>query len=434
MFSPRTRLAVAAIVYLLTFAGAIVLFKPLLFVSSLAIDSKLTGNTPSEWVEVDLGGAISPTFQLVDVSMPDEDSAWIIGRKYERVGEELIRTGKVYDLQWLNGAWEVADSYDFPYELKAVFAVSQDDVWVLGVRLDSDPYLGSGVILHKDADGWHEMVSPLPALPDASLESIEMSADGKEGWIGGSVQGENGCGLKNHSACYDALLLRYQGGRWIVDNSIQQAGEGSDARSFDFVTGAGYAAGSNALLRYDGNRNQWAREEFPPSSLPCGGIYYSCNMFSAIHAVNSQEAWVIGWRNITLGPEGNVRADSIILQRVKGRWQEYTLDAVVGKPPLYNHRIYFIDLSFGEDNYGVMVGSQIADPAQRVWPYISSNRNDSRWHYESAPFIEGGGIVAVSTVNSDYALAIGDVRDYKGAVLHSFILSKRAGIPAAPAP
>src|SRR3954469_18803594 len=160
---------------------------------------------------------------LTGVFMFNERSGLIVGRQGD--------AGTMYEVLWqgegTNRRLQLAPAGTFRAPLLSVVTTGPD-VYAVGEH---------GLIVHRDASGWHEMANP---VPDATLLTLQMLGGGTEGWA---------AGYRPTSSVYakEAVLLHYTNGSWQRDDSIT----GSFAiTGLHFAPGSGWAVGTNSIWRY----------------------------------------------------------------------------------------------------------------------------------------------------------------------------------------
>ena len=294
---------------------------------------------------------------LADVFMIDENNAWAVGSE------------QAYELDWNGARWNVTSRGTFRAWLTAVVAISDENVWAVG---------DNGLIVHRDATGWHEMPNP---VPDASLLTLQMFSNGEEGWAGGgSSQG--------------SVLLHYKDGSWQRDASFNAPNSGP-ITGLHFAAGGGWAVNSNSIWRYA--NGSWHREP-EPSPCPDTQCY---SYLQGVRAISDAEAWAVGSRQ---GSCALCLPVHYVIHRVNGSWQRVVPDqSVLNDPAPPPTQSNLKKAAFTSNDFGFAVGVHFKDNASH--PLILSYRNGV-WQGETQPVIYGD-LNSVSAFNSTHALAVG---------------------------
>lgn len=323
-----------------------------------------------------VSGVVPSTANLTGVFMMDTDNAWVVGS--DGAG------GKAYRLlHYAQDNWRPVETTSLPSPVLAIAAVSDFNVWAVGE---------SGLVAHKDANGWRTLVSPVPA---ARLTTVQMFGAGTEGWAAGYVPSSP------QSNTGTPIMLHYTNGAWIQDTSIALRPNGFQAvNSLHFANGGGYAVGADQAWRYDGGR--WVEEQLPPLPQGYHGCYYTLN---GVRAISRDEAWATGYK-LCGGPANG--GYQVALHRTRDGWQEILSRQEVADDPLGGRRWGQLSgVSFAGNGLGLSVGGQQKDLAF-IPPvaYVLSYRPDGRWHYENTPDVQTI-LRSVSQVDDTHALAVG---------------------------
>jgi hypothetical protein len=311
----------------------------------------------------------SPTAALQDVYMLDTHTAYVVG------GDGDV--GVAYRLVWTGSKWEVSEYQQFRAWLKAVVAVSDDNVWAVG---------DAGLVAHRDGRGWSE-VGGVSSL--AYMTTIQMLGNGEEGWAGGtlrySTKGPNG----------DPMMLHYRNGQWLRDTSVNFSG---GINSLHFAPGGGWAVGADIWHYQSG---AWTKER-PPA--PCGSARCT-DVFYAVRAINSQEAWFFGFRQEQCD---KCQAQPFALHKVGNSWQRSLPDGVTNWKAEDKFSYNLKGATFYGTNFGLAVGVA-REPAAH--PLMFSYKN-GKWTRDNVPAAVGD-LNKVSLRDESHAMAVG----YNGLIL-----------------
>jgi hypothetical protein len=382
---------------------------PLLLAIALLAGTRDTQAQADRLVWAHAGVGLSDQVYLSSVFMVDENNAWAAGN--EMIGTNLV--GSAYKLEWGNGRWQVASRQTFRDSIYSIVAVSDSNVWAVGP---------SGLIAHRDANGWREVPNPVSGHFTATITTIQMLGDGEEGWAGGAEAADE----PTQTRPSGALLLHYKDGQWQRDTSLSSR---SAIVDLHFTEGGAWAVGSDASIwRRAGGA--WVRETTPLCSAatpPPSGSRCSY-LLASVRALSSDEAWIAGEYNQTYAAP--FVQEALLLHRVGGAWQQdLPGQGAVGDPlaPVRTGSV-LASLSFSKDGVGLAVGSQVVrqgtgETPWHVLPYVLRYQADRRWHYESTPeFLQqqGSSLRAVSQADSTHALAVGN---------QGIVLSYGYGVP-----
>ena len=302
------------------------------------------------------------------------------------VGKQGDR-GATYDLRWtaLGGGYSSLQltraDFNFRAPLWAAVMVI-DDVWVVGEQ---------GLIARRQNGLWGETVSP---VTDAQLLTLQMLGNGEEGWAAGFRPRPEG-------GRPEPVLLHYTDGRWQRDQSI--TGEGS-LNALHFAQGAGWVAGDAGIWRY--SNGEWSKEA-EPNPCPETACY---QMYSAVRAVNNDEAWIAG---SSTGTCGICVPRPYVLHRQGGTWQIAVNGNVLGDPtsPGAGRELYGLTFT-GPDPNATSIGWAVGTVRDNfdVKPYIlahESSQAATDWQYISfVPAIRTQ-LTSVVAPDRDHALAVG---------------------------
>jgi len=300
-------------------------------------------------------------------------------------GSNAAGHGVVYVLRQrgFGGPWSSTLEQSFPAPLRALVWLNGANIWAVG---------DSGLIVHRDGSGWHQLNSPVAG---ANLNAIQMFGNGEEGWAAGSV-------LDNSTKQPQPTLLHYKNGQWQQDNSIPGSG---DIASLSFVAdgSAGWLVGAIGIWHYQ--NGSWGQENVP---APCAAV--SCGTgLNAVRAVSSDEAWAVGSRSASCN---TCMPQPYAIHRSGGNWQVVLPDAgIAGTPPSTDpftapqlNAAFFSDASFG-----LAVG-YVAHSRTRTSPSIASplllRYQGGKWSYDPLPDTAGI-LMSVYAQGTTAALAVG---------------------------
>ncbi len=334
----------------------------------------------STWAAV--SNVIPAATALYGVYMQDAKTAWIAGREGS---PDDPNPGRIYEISWDGSKWNLGATYTLRSTVRAVVAISANNVWAVG---------DNALIVHMDNSGWHD-VDSLGLDPGTQLLTLQMLGSGEEGWFGGWIGSTvppvgAGTGLVGHIS----------NGRVDLLNAVASV----PVNSLHLTQGGGWMVGDNEIWR--NGRQGWASE----SSPLCPSAVIACYQYlNGVRAVSSDEAWAVGTRDYACA---ECPPAAMIFHRTGGMWHEaLPLNKVQGQPQVWGTNLHAV--SFTRDGFGLAVGDSLATPAGPSVPYILSYGKDGAWHYEYTPAIAKGTLNAVAQVDSGHAIAVGDA----GAIL-----------------
>jgi hypothetical protein len=341
-----------------------------------------TGNTQAQvsnsvWGFV--ANVVPTSANLYGVYMQDVNTAWLAGR--DRTPGEP--TGRVYKIAWHDGQWVLVSTYSFRAPLRAIVAISDDNVWAVG---------DERLIVHKDASGWQE-VGDLTGLPENSnFTTLQMFSNGEEGWAAGNTETKT-------ETQFDvrAFTVHLADGR--VHKVTLAGTDPSVINSLHFADGDGWAVGSGFIWHFSADKSgslDWRVEANVP---PCYYGYVCGDYLLAVRVISSEEVWAVGYEEY-VGIMPSPRT-GVIFHRINGQWQR-----VAASFPGWGN--WLNSLSFSNDGLGLAVGGYVTDLGGTEYPVIMSYRADAKWHNEIVPRVPNSGLNAISQYDSAHALAVGD--------------------------
>lgn len=354
-------------------AIAVTIFAFVALLESISTkDAKAQADNPVWGI---VGDVVPPTYSLFGAYMQDANTAWLAGGS--SIGDP-DNVGRVYKISWHDNKWVLDTTYLFRAPIRAIVAISADNVWAVG---------DDKLIVHRDAVGWQE-VGDLTDLPERSnLTTIQMFSNGEEGWAAGTADTPAG------SQGFTAHLV---GGN--VQKVTLNGGAPSEISSLHFAGGGGWAVGGGSIWRFITDKSglpSWR----PESEQLCQGGYACGTTLLAVRAINSNEAWAVGYRDyVSAFPSP---ATGVIFHRVNGQWQRVSV-GLSG----WGNRLNA--LSFSNDGVGLAVGGFVTDLGGTGFPLVVRYGADSEWHNQRIPSLPGVWLNSVSQFDSVHALAVGE--------------------------
>ena len=291
--------------------------------------------------------------------------------------------GVVYILsqRGFGGPWSSQLDQSFPSQMRSLVWLNGENVWAVG---------DAGLIAHRDANGWHQISSPVAG---ANLYAIQMLGTGDEGWAAGST-------LATTNNLLQPALLHYKNGQWQQDTSITGNGDIAGL-SFDPAGDSGWLVGTVGIWHYQ--NGSWSKEATP---APCAGC---TNNLYAVKAISSDEAWAVGSSH---GNCNTCMMQPYAIHRSGGNWQAALPDrAIAGTAPVTDN---YMDsqlnaVYFSDANTGFAVGS-ITHSITRTSPATATplllRYQNGNWSYDPLPTKQGL-LNSVYATGPDTALAVG---------------------------
>lgn len=231
-----------------------------------------------------------PIGYLGSVFMTDRNTAWVVG------GED--DSAYVGQIHWDGSGWQIKQqSYLQNTHVGRISVISDNNIWGIGGVDKSDG------ILHYDGSEWRTV--PTPPV-NAIYNTIQMLGNGEEGWAAGGIWP----GQVNPNRPWRPIIIHYSGGQWEQVPNI----EGEDPiTSLHFTAEGGWAVSASAIFHY--RNGAWTKEVIPPwcPDITCYGGY------TDVRAINSDEAWAVGWRTATCAI---CTSRLFVAHRLDGRWSE----------------------------------------------------------------------------------------------------------------
>jgi hypothetical protein len=335
--------------------------------------------------------------------MMDANNAWVAGSDGE--------SGVTYRLLHESGKWMRVPGllYEetFAEPLWAMSVISDNNVWVVG---------DDGLIAQKLGTAWRAHDNQQIG---AHLRTIQMFGNGEEGWA---------AGYREIEGLYYPVLLHYTGGRWQVDNSIQ---EQSAITGLHFAPGAGWLVTSRGTI-YRYSNGSWTRETEPQA---CGENYPSCfGTFNAVRAISADEAWAAGSRRAICPQCSSL---NYAVHRANGVWTRSLPDQPVAGYPPTACRSEITSVHFTNANDGLAVGTWMpcgANPGD-YRPLIYRSRN-GWWYFEVSPVLDGKPN-SVSMYDVGHTLVVGDkglIMSYGYAKVPQSVATRAGGPTPTPTP
>ncbi len=366
----------------------------------------------------------------MDIAMTGTDSAWVVGAPVTVYHSD----GWAIHLQWAGGRWRITDSAVIS-ATQAVAAAGEDNIWAVGSDL-----------AHKDASGWHKM--PLP-LPSSYLRTVQLSADGQEGWAGGETIPQTG----GNTCCpHIPLLLHYQNGTW---QQVKVDGQGAII-SLSVKGDEGWAVMEQTTDNVTGNENppmllhyhqgQW--QPLANTDCPAGILCHAIP--NSVYTVGADEAWAVGSYEADVK---NHKLHFLLAHYKNGNWQEVAPSTLVGTLPNEQFESSSLgSVSFSDPDHGLAVGQQCSDvarPPDCMRRPLAFSYGNGQWQAQSVPSHKDElltGMLTVSMSDPAHALAIdqfnyeiyaygyGHQGDGTPTVLPPIVTAPPAGTPRLPYP
>jgi hypothetical protein len=323
-------------------------------------------SSPLAWSRV-MG--IPSSANLSGVALFGAMDAWAVGSQNA--------AGVIYHLHRQSDRWDVTLEATVGAPLHAVDVVSDQDVWAVG---------DLGLIMHKDAGGWHTVASPLPNI---TLTTVQMFSGGSEGWAGGYTE------ITSQTSGVQPVLLHYRNGAWERDTSI--GGTGS-IENLQINAGGGWAVGSDGIWQYRDGR--WTYQTTPE---PCmdGGICVGA--MASVSALDGGEAWAAG---VYSGLCAICVSHYFAIHYVEGAWRTVLPEtSLIGEPADQGAPVAsgFRAVSFGDSTHGVAVGWYNNTQA------LLASYHDGQWFYDTPPQLpQPVTLTAVSMSDAAHALTVGN--------------------------
>ena len=190
----------------------------------------------------------------------------------------------------LSTNWQIVNSPNMGSDnnqVTALSAVSSNDVWATGSFTIPGTQTSNGLIEHWDGSQWSTIPNPNPGSRSYFIKAVS-AVSANDVWVVGFTAQQNG---KNHRT----LTEHWDGSQWSIISS-RNAGtqdnflEGVEAISTSNVWAVGLgiskSGGSSQILHWNGT--QWKEV---PSPKPAGAAFYS---LGEARAVSANDIWSVG--------------------------------------------------------------------------------------------------------------------------------------------
>lgn len=226
-----------------------------------------------EWQHIQ--GSMGLDVSLNAVATLSQNDAWAVGSFYRRDAPTPFH--EVHIMHWDGTAWSVSPtpSVGGPQAmLYDVYALSPNDVWAVGNRLDEE-YRSTTLVLRWDGYVWSIFESPNPGDFNG-LSNIAFLAPGEIWATGGATRNDE----------TSMLLAHWTGQEWetLLDNSIyRMTSLAALAPKSLWGTGVAMGSGKPIVARWNGKRWRtfWAAQTKPN--------------LEGITVLSENEIWAVGY-------------------------------------------------------------------------------------------------------------------------------------------
>jgi hypothetical protein len=252
----------------------------------------------TQWSVIDSPNPGLTRNELYGVFAIAPNDVWAVGHHFVVIGSDNVYQTLV--LHWDGTAWAHVPTPNlgtWNNYLRAVTAVSANDVWAVGSYVPSLSSPEQTLMLHWDGATWSAMPGPSPGSSYNILYSVDALAS-NDVWAVGYYNTANGA---------DTLTLHWTGATWNLVPSANGTGRFSRLNAVDAIApndiwAVGYnnpdpgGAGNVVLTlvtHWDGS--QWTQISSPSPAT-------SSNYLNGVAAVSANDVWAVGYQKSGTGP------------------------------------------------------------------------------------------------------------------------------------
>jgi hypothetical protein len=237
--------------------------------------------TNGAWTVVPSPNPGSSSNELVGVAAVSANDVWAVGDYTDGTGYSQTLT-----MHYADGQWTVVPSPNAGISnnsLKAVAAVSANDVWAVGWYADG---YNQTLAMHYTNGAWTVVPSPSPGSRNHYLKGVA-AVSANDVWAVGYYE-------NNAPGDLRTLTMRYRDGEWTLapspdagTNSIFLYGVAAVSANDVWAVGTSSTGGDFQTLTMHYTNGQW-------TVVPSGNMGSSENVLKGVAVVSANDVWAVG--------------------------------------------------------------------------------------------------------------------------------------------